>query len=419
MIKIGLIGGTFDPFHNGHRKLVEAVLESGLVDRVVLMVAGQQPHKTKLKVSAAGYRYEMALRGVSDLDMVEVSDLEIRRSGRSYTVDTLALLRHELSPDDQIILVYGSDVLFDLPSWRFPEKILAAADLLIAHRGGIRPQDAQSQADLLQQQFNARIRFLDAPMLELSATEVREAAVRGELDTGKIPERVAALITRHDLYGYDDELALVEPAIWHKLSDYECQVRPLLNHKRLLHSLNVMRYAMHLAHKHGVSVEKAGIAGLMHDCAKCLEAHTVLHYARLAGDPELLEPALAHGPAGAWLARHQFGIEDPEILQAIFFHTTGSSDMSDLDLLIYVADKVEPARTYHNLEAIREAAETDLVQAMRLCLVEVEAFLARENKPSHPYAQAALVKLGILVQQPEQTDKNPPGLARKNKGEKN
>lgn len=405
MTRIGLIGGTFDPFHNGHRRLVEAVLTSGQVDRVVLMVAGQQPHKTKVKVSAAGYRFEMALRGVSDLSQVEVSDLEIRRPGRSYTVDTLALLRGQLAPEDEIVLVYGSDVLFDLPTWRLPEIILSSADVLIAHRGGIGQQAAIEQAEQLRRDFSARIDFLNAPMLELSATEVREAAVRGELDTGKIPERVAALITRHDLYGYDEELARVDPAVWHQLADYECQVRPLLNHKRLLHSLNVMRYAMHLANKHGVSVEKAGIAGLMHDCAKCLEAHTVLHYARLAGDPELLEPALAHGPAGAWLARHQFGIEDPEILRAIHYHTTGSGDMSVLDLLIYVADKVEPARTYHNLEAIREAAETDLVQAMRLCLVEVEAFLERENKPSHPYAQAALEKLGIPTHHPPAPDK--------------
>jgi len=401
---IGLIGGTFDPFHNGHRRLVEATLASGQVDRILLMVSGQQPHKMKLKVSAAGYRFEMAQRGVSDLAQVEVSDLEIRRTGRSYTVDTLAELRRLISPDDRIVLVYGSDVLFDLPDWRSPELILAEADLLIAHRGGISPSAALAQAELLRNQYSARIRFLDTAMLELSATEVREAAVRGELDPGKVPERVLALILRHDLYGYDDELAEVAPEIWHILSDYECQVRPLLNPKRLLHSLNVMRYAMHLARKHGLSVEKAGIAGLMHDCAKCLDAHTVLHYARLAGDPELLEPALAHGPAGAYLARHQFGIEDPEILQAIHFHTTGNGAMTALDLLIYVADKVEPARTYNNLEAIRQAAETDLLQAMRLCLVEVEAFLEREQKPSHPYAQAAIRALGIPVHSPKAKD---------------
>jgi nicotinate-nucleotide adenylyltransferase len=187
------------------------------------MVAGQQPHKTKVKVSAAGYRFEMALRGVSDLSQVEVSDLEIRRPGRSYTVDTLALLRGQMAPEDQIVLVYGSDVLFDLPTWRLPEIILSSADVLIAHRGGIGQQAAIEQAEQLRRDFSARIDFLTAPMLELSATEVREAAVRGDLDTGKIPERVAALITRHDLYGYDEELARVDPAVWHQLADYECR----------------------------------------------------------------------------------------------------------------------------------------------------------------------------------------------------
>ena len=396
MTRIGLIGGSFDPFHNGHRQLVEAVLESQLVDRVILMVAGQQPHKTRIKVSAAGYRYEMALRGVADLASVEVSDLEINRSGRSFTIDTVTTLQKTLQISDELVLIYGSDVLFDLPSWRSPDQILARCRLLIAIRGGIDRQVADRQADWLRETYHARIDFLDAQMPELSATQVRETIVAGGNHDDLVPERVAALINKHDIYGYDDELAAVEPEIWHQLADYERRVRPLLNTKRLLHSLNVMRYAMHLAKKHAISIEQAGIAGLMHDCAKCLEAHTVLHYARLAGDPSLLEPALAHGPAGAYLARLEFGIQDPAILQAIHYHTTGSGDMSPLDLLIYVADKVEPARTYNNLEGIRQAAETDLEQAMRLCLVEVEAFLEREQKPSHPYAQAALEKLGLV-----------------------
>lgn len=397
MTRIGLIGGTFDPFHNGHRQLVEAVLESRLVDRIILMVAGQQPHKTRIKVSAAGYRYEMALRGVSDLEAVQVSDLEINRSGRSFTIDTIIALQETLPDSDELILVYGSDCLFDLPTWRSPELILAKCSLLIAVRGGIDRPSAERQADWLRQTYHARIEFLDAPMPELSATQVRETIVAGERHDLLVPERVASLIEKHDIYGYDDELAMVDPAIWQQLADYERQVRPLLNTKRLLHSLNVMRYAMHLAKKHDISIEQAGIAGLMHDCAKCLEAHTVLHYARLAGDPALLEPALAHGPAGAYLARLEFGIDDPEILRAIHYHTTGNGTMTPLDLLIYVADKVEPARTYNNLEGIRKAAEIDLEQAMRLCLVEVEAFLEREKKPSHPYAQAAIEKLGILT----------------------
>ena len=395
MTRFALIGGTFDPFHNGHRRLIEVVLGSGQIDRIILMVAGQQPHKTRVKVSAASYRYEMAARGVADLEQVVVSDLEIKRAGRSFTIDTLDALQQLLDPDDDLTLVYGSDVLFDLPSWRQPDVILARYPLLIAVRGGMTLAVAKTQADALRQAYQARITFLEAPMLELSATQVRETMVRHQPSDDLIPERVAALIARHDLYGYDDELTALDPGIWQILSDYERQVRPFLNTKRLLHSLNVMRYAMHLAMRHQLDVLQAGVAGLLHDCAKCLEAHTVLHYARLAGDPQLLEPALAHGPAGAYLARQELGVTDPAVLRAIHFHTTGCGDMTPLDLLIYVADKVEPARTYNNLEGIREAAETDLELAMRLCLIEVEAFLEREQKPSHPYALAAIQKLGI------------------------
>ena len=403
MTRFALIGGTFDPFHNGHRRLIEAVLASGQIDRIILMVAGQQPHKTRVKVSAASYRYEMAVRGVADLEQVMVSDLEINRAGRSFTIDTLNDLQKMLDPADELTLVYGSDVLFDLPTWRQPDIILSRYRLLIAVRGGMSVSEAKAQADVLQQAYQARITFLDAVMLELSATQVREAMVRHQPSDNLIPDRVASLIARHDLYGYDDELTALDPEIWQILADYERQVRPLLNTKRLLHSLNVMRYAMHLAMRHQLDVLQAGVAGLLHDCAKCLEAHTVLHYARLAGDPQLLEPALAHGPAGAYLARQDFGVTDPAILRAIHYHTTGSGDMTPLDLLIYVADKVEPARTYNNLEGIRKAAETDLELAMRLCLIEVEAFLEREQKPSHPYALAAIQKLGIPTYQIHQS----------------
>lgn len=400
MTRFALVGGTFDPFHLGHRKLIESVLDTDGIDRVILMVSGQQPHKTRIKVSAAGYRYEMAQRGVADLEQVLVSDLEINRPGRSFTVDTLHDLEDMLAPGDDLVLVYGSDVLFDLPSWRQPEKILGRYPLLIARRGGLDSALVDEQANQLKNQYHAHISFLHEPMLELSATQVRTAFVTQNEGEKYVPERVATFIARHDLYAYDDELASLDPEIWQQLADYERQVRPLLNAKRLLHSLNVMRYAMHLALKHGQDVLQAGIAGLLHDCAKCLDAHSVLHYARLAGDPQLLEPALAHGPAGAYLARQTFGIQDEMILKSIHYHTTGNRDMTPLDLLIYVADKVEPARTYNNLEAIRAAAEVDLEQAMRLCLVEVEAFLKREDKPSHPYALAALERLGPLKNLP-------------------
>lgn len=393
MKRIGICGGTFDPFHRGHLAIIEAALASRRVDEILVMPAGQPPHKQKEKVSPAGYRLEMTERAVDHLDHVTVSPLEIMRDGRSYTIDTIHQLQAMVTGRVQYVLIYGADVLFDIEGWYRPAEIMAACPLLLAVRGGYDHDRITAKAAELTSRYKARIDFFPAPEIELSSTLIRQKIRTGQPFLHDVPGPVAHFIERHAFYRYDDELAALEPSLWAMLADLERSVRPLLNTKRLLHSLNVTLYAMHLALRHGLSVEQAAVAGLLHDCAKCLTAHEVLHYARLAGDHQLLDPALAHGPAGAWLARERFGITDAAILRAIHFHTTGCANMTRLDQLIYVADKVEPARTYHHLEAIRTAAETDLSLAMRICLTEVEAFLERENKPSHPYAQEALRSL--------------------------
>ncbi len=112
-----------------------------------------------------------------------------------------------------------------------------------------------------------------------------------------VPERVASLIARHVCL---DTIRNSRGRTGHlqQLADYECQLRPYLNTRRLLHSLNVMRYAMHSGPPPQPVRGKAGTAGLLHDCAKCLEAHKVLAFRRLAGDPQLLEPDAGHGRRG-------------------------------------------------------------------------------------------------------------------------
>lgn len=393
MKRVGLCGGTFDPFHRGHLALIKAALASGQLDEVLVMPAGQPPHKLNERVSPAAYRYEMATRAVESLDKVTLSDLEIQRSGRSYTIDTIRQLQATLPAKTQLVLIYGADVLFEIEGWYQPAAIMKACPMLLAVRGGYDQTSITAKAAELASRFGAVIHFFPAPTITLSSSAIRQKIRAGQPIRQDVPEPVHHFIEKHAIYRFDAELAQLDPSLWAKLADLERAIRPLLNHKRLLHSLNVTLYAMHLAMVHGLPVEQAAIAGLLHDCAKCLPAHEVLHYARLAGDHELLAPALAHGPAGAWLARERFGITDAAVLRAIHYHTTGCASMTRLDQLIYVADKVEPARTYHHLEAIRAAAETDLDQAMRICLTEVEAFLERENKPSHPYAQDALRSL--------------------------
>lgn len=385
MMRIGLFGGTFDPVHNGHAALAGAALENGRLDRLIIMPSGQPPHKTGQVVSMAGYRHEMACQAFDSNPHMIVSDSEILREGPSYTLDTIRQLQRELPPDSELVLVFGSDILNDIEKWHQPAAIMAACQLLLAERGGVDTADSRAKAADLNARYGARISFFEAPKIELSSSTLREAVARGESIRQFVPDKVARMIRKNGLYAYQTDLSAVSKTLMDELVSLERQIWPLLDRKRLLHSLNVTVYALHLALLHQVSLEKAGVAALLHDCAKCLPRHETLEYARMAGDETLLDRELAHGPAGAWLARTRFGISDPDILRAIHYHTTGCSEMSRLDKIIFIADKVEPARTYENLEEIRRLVETDLDAALQICLREIDLFLKREKLAPHPY----------------------------------
>jgi nicotinate-nucleotide adenylyltransferase len=392
-VKTGLCGGTFDPLHNGHVAIVRAALASGLVDRVIVMPAGSPPHKQNEPVSAAAYRYEMAVRAFASDPAVTVSEREILRAGPSYTLLTVRELRQTQAAEDELMLIYGSDVVHDLEQWHEPAALLAACPLLLADRGGVAGRQSRSQADLLTQRYGARIRFFQAPALELSSSWIRQEVGQGRQVGAYVPSAVDRLIERHGLYRHLADLAALTPDLRRRLSDLERQLWPVLSRKRLLHSLNVMNYAIHLARVHGLDPEPAALAGLLHDCAKCHPLDEQIRLARLAGDPTLLSPPLAHGPAGSLFAARRFGVTDAAILRAILCHTTGCAGMTPLDQILFLADKVEPARTYDNLAEIRRLAERDLDQAMLLCLREIGCFLEREHLPAHPGTQLALAEL--------------------------
>ena len=137
---------------------------------------------------------------------------------------------------------------------------------------------------------------------------------------------------------------------------------------RFRHSRDVSRTAVRLAECWDIDIEKARLAGILHDCARNLKGAELLSVAIShgleLGDIEKLQPALVHAPLGAILAQHRFGITDPEILQAIRRHTTGAAHMSSLDKIIYLADCIEPGRNYQGVEQTRELAEKNLDAAV-------------------------------------------------------
>jgi len=137
-----------------------------------------------------------------------------------------------------------------------------------------------------------------------------------------------------------------------------------LTEKRYVHSLNVADTAVEMARRYGADEEKIYLAGLLHDCGKSYKGNAAREFVKKIGyQPdgiELLQPGLLHGVIGEYLARHEYGVADPEILSAIRWHTTGRAGMSVLEKIIYIADYIEPGRNFEGIEAMREEAFRDL-----------------------------------------------------------
>lgn len=146
------------------------------------------------------------------------------------------------------------------------------------------------------------------------------------------------------------------------------KLRAALKESRFIHTLGVADTAVYLAEKYGADKEKARIAGLLHDCAKNIPGDVAIEYCRERGVPLkevcIYEHSLIHAYLGSYLAKCEYGVEDEEILTAIYYHTTGKEDMSLLEKIIYVADTIEPSRTQAGVASLREVAENDLDGAL-------------------------------------------------------
>lgn len=165
-----------------------------------------------------------------------------------------------------------------------------------------------------------------------------------------------------------------------ELHEIRKKVKKSLDKARYEHTKGVMYTAAALAMANGYPIEKALLAGLLHDCAKCIPTEEKLELCKrhdiMVSEVERKNPALLHAKAGMALAEEKYGIEDPEILHAIKVHTTGEPNMSTLDKIIYIADYIEPGRNQApHLEVIRQIAFADLNQCMAEILYDTLHYL--------------------------------------------
>ena len=196
-MKIGVLGGTFDPVHLGHLALAEHARRQLELERMLWVPAGEPWRKRGRTISPAEQRCEMVRLAIAGDATAELSTLEADRGGPSYSVETLARLAREC-PTWEIHFVMGLDALLDLPNWREPARLVSLATLAVAVRGGERLAGAELKE--LSPGLDTRVVWLDMPDIEISATDVRRRAGEGASLAGLVPALVERYVLEQGLY---------------------------------------------------------------------------------------------------------------------------------------------------------------------------------------------------------------------------
>ncbi len=197
--KIGILGGTFNPIHNGHLLLAQTAREAFSLDSVLVMPSGQSYLKANKQVLEGHIRYEMVKLAVSDMPYLIPCDMEIKRPGNTYTYETLYALK-DIYPDTVFYFIIGADNLFSIENWVKPKEIFANCVLLVAVRNDIDKESLLEKAEELKSRFSADIRLLPFQNTPISSTQIRECVKKGEAIGSYVPERVASYICEHHLY---------------------------------------------------------------------------------------------------------------------------------------------------------------------------------------------------------------------------
>lgn len=197
-LRLGVLGGTFDPVHRGHLVLAAAAQGELGLDRVLFVPAGQPWRKGDRAITSGEHRLAMLRLALEGEDAFEIVTLELEREGPSYTADTLEALRGE-RPSEELFFILGEDALVDLPNWARPGRIRELATLVVARRAGTGRKDVEDVARRVPGLLD-RVVWLKMPPVEVTATEVRERVRRGLRVGDLVPPAVEAYIREQGLY---------------------------------------------------------------------------------------------------------------------------------------------------------------------------------------------------------------------------
>lgn len=358
-MKIAIYGGTFNPPHRGHVESLQAVYEQAKPDRVLVIPASIPPHKELAAGSPdAEKRLELTRLAFKELPYAEVTDMELTRTGKSYTSDTVAELLRKY-PDAELMLAMGTDMFLSFETWHEYRYLIDNVTMLVFARREGEDEKIFKYGEYLESKYGAKINYIMHDPLPISSSEIRRLLPR-RLGRELLPGAVFARIVKNGDYAAKPDFP------WLREQSYA-----YLSPKRIPHVQGCEWEAVRLAKRWGESEEDAAEAGILHDITKKLVLSEQLilseKYGIINDTYETANVKLLHAKTGAALARDLFNISD-RVYSAIRWHTTGKPDMTLLEKIIYMADYIEPNRDFPGVDRLRKLAYEDLDAAMVLGL---------------------------------------------------
>ena len=374
-MRLLVYGGTFNPPHLGHVHALSCAAEELKPDRVMVIPDNIPPHKALADGSPTPeQRLRLCELAFSEIPGTEISSMELHREGKSYTSDTLRELSDKY-PDAEIFFLVGTDMFLSMEEWHDYRGIFSLCTLAVLPREKGEKEELERQAEHLRKAYGARSVIIKKKPLPMDSTSLRSALAerKGENMLGAA---VYAEIIRLRLYDAKPNLA------WLRARTDEC-----LKPSRIPHVRGVEETAAKLAERWGEDAGDAAEAGILHDITKKLseteQLRLIEKYGIVLDDAERAEPKILHARTGAWYARERFGVPD-RIFSAIEWHTTGCPGMTTLDKIVYLADFIEPTRSFPGVDDVRTLAFENLDDAMIKALtMSLSEVVSRGGVP-HP-----------------------------------
>lgn len=354
-MKIGILGGSFNPVHNGHVELGKNVVKELGLDKLFFVPAFVSPFKQDVKLSVSDdNRIEMLKLAIAESNCKEldIELCEIEREGVSYTIDTVEYLNKKY--DTKVFLVIGDDLVQDFSKWKDPLKLQDAANIVLARRHNVEPIA-----------FSYKHQTVKNNIVLGASSDIR-ALISTEGEWEKfVPKTVSDYIKEKSLYGY-----------WQGMSKKINEIlKTAVTEKRYNHSVRVAEMMEKLCIHYGLNSDMGYFAGIAHDLCKYVPENELFEIvaedAMEITKAEKESPVLLHGRAAAVVLKRDYGVINKDVLEGIAFHTFGKPYMSEIGMLLFVADKIEPGRP--------QACEEYYNRLFSLSLKEMTLSVLEEN----------------------------------------